>query len=408
MGRAISAAAPVRSDARERDPLFSSADVERLLRASLDLAGAHEVAKIADIVRGAARELTGADGVTFVLREGRLVHYLDEDAIAPLWKGMRFRAEACISGWVMAERRPVAIEDVFADDRIPHDLYRPTFVRSMAMVPVRPEDPVAAIGAYWAQPHRPGARELHHLTALAGFASVALANAALVSELREAIAARDTFLGVASHELRTPLAALTLQVAMAERRVGPEAGEGGLRPAVERIGRSARRLTELVERLLDVSMPGQARAQPQPEPVDLAAVAREAASALGEPGRTEVRVSADGPVVGRWDRLRIEQVVQNLVANAVKFGSGSPVDVAVSAARGEARLVVRDRGIGIPAEAQARIFDRFERAASDRNYGGFGLGLWLVREAVEAHGGAVSVESAAGAGATFTVTLPLG
>jgi signal transduction histidine kinase len=100
-------------------------------------------------------------------------------------------------------------------------------------------------------------------------------------------------------------------------------------------------------------------------------------------------------------------VLEDLLANAAKFGAGQPVDVAIAAVAGMARVVVRDRGIGIPAEAQARIFDRLERAVPTRNYGGFGLGLWLVREAVEAHGGSVAVASAPGEGSTFTVELPL-
>jgi two-component system CheB/CheR fusion protein len=387
------------------DEVLSPVDVDRLLRSALELAGAQDLAGVSEIVRRAARELTRADGVTFVLREGPLVHYLDEDAIEPLWKGMRFPAEACISGWAMLNRRPAVIEDVFADDRIPHQVYRPTFVKSLAMVPVRPEDPVGAIGAYWAEHHRATPRELRHLTALAGFAAAALANAALVADLREAVAARDRFVGIASHELRTPLSALSLQVALAERAFrAEEGGRDGLRRVLDRVSRTARHLQHLVERLLDASLLGQHGVALRRAEVDLAAVAREAADALS--GQTEIRVRADGPVTGRWDALRIEQVVQNLLANAVKFGSGRPVDVEVSQSGGAARLVVRDRGIGIAPEAKDRIFGRFERAVPVENYGGFGLGLWIVRQAVEAHGGRIAVDSAPGDGATFTVTLP--
>src|SRR5512141_2991985 len=221
-----------------------SAESERLLQAALELAGAHDdVERVAEIVRKAARALTGADGVTFVLREGDQVRYLDEDAIAPLWKGSRFPAAACISGWAMRHRRTVVIEDVFQDDRIPHPLYAPTFVKSLAMVPVRPEDPVAAIGAYWAVHHRATARELGHLGALAGFAAVALANFALVAELRQAIEARDTFMAVASHELRTPVSALALQVGLCERQLSAPGGQpDAVRAGVGRIARATRRL----------------------------------------------------------------------------------------------------------------------------------------------------------------------
>ncbi len=251
-----------------------SAEHERLLQAALELAGAHDVERVADVVRSAARALTGADGVTFVLREGEWVRYLDEDAIAPLWKGMRFPADACISGWAMRHRRTVVIEDVFEDDRIPHHLYAPTFVKSLAMVPVRPEDPVAAIGAYWAVSRGATSRELGHLGALAGFAAVALANIALVAELRQAIDARDTFMAVASHELRTPVSALALQVGLCERQLQAAGEPGAIRAGVGRIARATRRLAELVDRLLDLSTLGQRPLALRREPVDLAAVAR--------------------------------------------------------------------------------------------------------------------------------------
>ena len=156
-------------------PTLESA-AARLLVAARALAAARDLPGLMDVVRHAARDLTGADGVTFVLREGDLVHYADEDAISPLWKGQRFPASACISGWAMIHRQKVVIEDVYADDRIPHGAYRPTFVKSLAIVPVRPDDPVAAIGTYWARRHRATEREIELVEALAGLTSVALAH----------------------------------------------------------------------------------------------------------------------------------------------------------------------------------------------------------------------------------------
>jgi signal transduction histidine kinase len=384
-----------------------SAEAARLLQAALDLAGAQDVSRVAEVVREAARALTGADGVTFVLREGEQCHYFDEDAVAPLWKGMRFPISSCISGWAMRNRRSVAIEDVYSDERIPHEHYRRTFVKSLAMVPVRPEEPVGAIGAYWATPHRASWRELGHLDAVAGFAAVALANVTLVAQLRQAIDARDAFLAVAAHELRTPLSALALQVGLCERHLA--AGRRDVVPAtVARIARGTGRLAELVERLLDTSSLGRLPAPPRREELDLAALARSVAEELGAEAEADLRVDAPVPVVGRWDRVRLAQVLEDLLSNALKFGPGRPIELAVAAAEGRARVVVRDRGIGIAPEDQARIFERFERAVPTRNYGGLGLGLWRVRETVEAHGGRVAVESVPGEGSSFTVDLPLG
>jgi len=355
--------------------------------------------------RRAARDLTGADGVTFVLREGDLAHYADEEAIAPLWKGCRFPIGACISGWAMVHRQTVVVEDVFLDPRIPHEVYRPTFVKSLAMVPVGVEEPVAALGAYWARAHRATARELRLLESLAGFAALALANEALVRELREALAAREDFITLAAHELRTPLAALTLTLhgAARPRERAPDEELASLRRRLGRAERHAERLAKLVDQLLD------ARRVPaeiplQRERLDLAALAATAAAALDADGR--VAVQRAGPVEGSWDAARLQQVVENLVSNALKFGPGERVEVEVSREGAQALLSVADRGPGIAPEDRERIFGKYERAVSTRNFGGLGLGLWIVRQNVEAHGGTIHVESRPGGGSRFVVLLP--
>jgi signal transduction histidine kinase len=380
-------------------------DADALVGAARELAAARSVAEVTSAVRQRARQLLGADGVTFVLREGDLVHYVDEDAIAPLWKGRRFPASACISGWAMVHRTAVMIDDVFADPRIPHDLYAPTFVKALLMVPVRPEDPVAAIGAYWARAHRASARELQLLEAIAGLAAVALANAALYADLRDAVAARDAFIGIASHELRTPLAAVRLQVDRAIRNAA-RGTDGVLQSGLMRARSTVDRLSRLVDTLLDASRIAQGRIALAPERFDLREVAAAVVDRAHDLGGAPVTLADGPPLRGRWDRDRMEQVLDNLVSNAVKFGDGKPVEVSLAAADGDARVTVRDHGIGIPAEAQERIFDRFERAVSARSFGGFGLGLWIVREVVAAHGGRVDVRSQPGEGATFTVALP--
>ena len=141
----------------------------------------------------------------------------------------------------------------------------------------------------------------------------------------------------------------------------------------------------------------------------MAQLAREAAIRFADEAQRAgctLTVSAATPAIGWWDRARLEQVLDNLLSNALRFGAGQPVTVSVGAEAGVARLTVTDHGIGIPAEAQPRIFERFERAVSERHYGGLGLGLWVTREIVRAHHGSIAVHSAPGAGATFTVTLP--
>jgi putative two-component system response regulator len=146
---------------------------------------ARSVPEIQAIVRRAARQLTGADGATFVLGEEGYCYCADEDAISPLWKGQRFPREICMSGWVMEHRQAVVIEDIFTDARIPQDVYRPTFVRSMAMVPIRRLDPLGAIGNYWATPHQATAEELELLQALADTTAVAMENVRFYEQLRD-------------------------------------------------------------------------------------------------------------------------------------------------------------------------------------------------------------------------------
>lgn len=134
---------------------------------------ARDLGTVQEIVRQAARSLIGADGATFVLRDKTQCYYADEDAIEPLWKGMRFPLESCISGWSMLHREPAVIPDVYADSRIPTDVYRATFVKSLAMAPIRSLDPIGAIGVYWGQSHQATEAEVRLLQALADTTAVA-------------------------------------------------------------------------------------------------------------------------------------------------------------------------------------------------------------------------------------------
>jgi signal transduction histidine kinase/DNA-binding response OmpR family regulator len=244
---------------------------------------------------------------------------------------------------------------------------------------------------------------------LAHRAAMALDNANLYREAREAIRARDEFLSVASHELNTPLATLTLQLdeillrARNNEREQPDRGVILARRQVERLSR-------LVSNLLDVSRITSEQIQLRIADVDLSAITREVldqfAAEMARAG-CATEIEATGPVMGRWDPLRIEQVIANLLSNACKYGAGKPIRVEVGMEGPLAKLSVRDHGIGIAPADRERIFERFERAASARHYGGLGLGLYITRQVVEAHGGTIRVASHAGAGSTFSVELPL-
>jgi len=176
--------------------------MEYLLEVVQDLSLAHDLERVMEIVRHAARALTGADGATFVLRDGDNCYYAEEDAIQPLWKGSRFPIRTCISGWVMTNRAPVVIEDIFTDPRIPLDAYRPTFVRSLAMVPIRSLDPVGAIGNYWARHYRPTAEQVKILQALANTTAVALESVQLYGKLESRVKERTAELEMANEKIQ--------------------------------------------------------------------------------------------------------------------------------------------------------------------------------------------------------------
>ncbi|WP_437527327.1 ATP-binding protein [Sorangium sp. So ce726] len=244
-------------------------------------------------------------------------------------------------------------------------------------------------------------------------AALCLENARLLRMTREAVQIREDFVAVASHELRTPLSALVLQVQGLTRAL--HRADGGL-PAeqvlakLSQAGGQIDRLTRLIDTLLDVARINSGHLELSLDDVDLCDVARDVAGRLeAELERAGCTLDLDMPVtaVGRWDRLRIDQVITNLLVNAIKYGRGKPIQVRISVDGRSAVLQVADQGIGIAQEYIARIFGRFERAAPTSSYGGLGVGLYIVDQILRAHGGSIQVESAPGMGARFQVALPL-
>jgi signal transduction histidine kinase len=253
-------------------------------------------------------------------------------------------------------------------------------------------------------------RDLAAAEELARRAALAIDNARLYREAQDAIRLRDEFLSIASHELRTPIAGLKLiSEGFATRDAVPSAPEFG--KVMSLIARQSQRLATLVNDLLDVAQIPAGNLVLRPEPVELAGLVKETIELAQrdlERACCRLTFKAETALVGNWDRARVQQVVTNLLSNAVKFAAGKDIDVTVaSAGTGLARLVVEDQGIGIPAERLPHIFGRFERAVSATNYGGLGLGLYIVHAIVKAHGGAVGVTSVLGKGTKLTVELPL-
>jgi signal transduction histidine kinase len=398
-------------------------DTQRLLDAIQRLSFARDLDGITTAVRQEVRALTRADGVTFVLRDGEFCHYVAEDAIGPLWQGRRFPLSACISGWVMTRAETAVIPDIYQDERIPHDAYRPTFVRSLVMVPVRRESPVAAIGIYWARPYR-AEQEVPLLESVANAASVALANVSLYDELAGAVERerrarqeaeasarlKDEFLATVSHELRTPLNVIQGWAwQLQQENLPPDIRKR----ALDAVQRNVHLQARLVEDLLSATYASAGTLRLHLRPVDLTAVCEtmpDMARGIVEAQRLTLHVHCAETATIHGDPERIQQIVWNLISNAVKFTpAGGEVHVSVSSADGYARLTVRDTGVGIPPEFLERVFDPFRQADTGlrRRFPGLGLGLHIVKLLVDLHGGRIRVESGGNdCGTTAIVEFP--
>lgn len=232
-----------------------------------------------------------------------------------------------------------------------------------------------------------------------------------IAELEEAVRARDAFIAVAAHELRNPMTPILGQIQLLQRLL-----KGGNCPP-ERIQAGLDRIEWLVEKyvrrattLLDVSRITTGKLRFDPRPFHLATLMRELCNSfapVAEYAGSSILLDVPDSISLTLDRLCLEQILDNLLSNAIKYGAGKPIDVTAEAQDDDILIRVRDRGIGIAEADRQRIFERFERAVgSGQRAGGFGVGLWIVRQLAEAMGGSVHIESVTGEGSTFTVRLP--
>lgn len=245
---------------------------------------------------------------------------------------------------------------------------------------------------------------------LAERAALALEIGRLYREATEAIHARDDFLFIAGHELRTPLTSAQLQTELLRRLASPLPNNDELLRGLDHLERQHRRLGRLVDELLEASRLRDGLVHLERETFDMVELVHEASTSHAGPiarSGSQLIVDADEPVIGDWDRERVEQVVTNLLLNAVKFGDGRPIEMSVEREGPVAHVIVQDHGRGIAREDQTRIFDRFERAVADGNLGGLGIGLYVAQQIAHAHGGSIRVDSEPGQGAKFTLELPL-
>jgi hypothetical protein len=372
------------------------------------------------IVTDAARRLTGSDGTTLVLREGDECFYAEEAAIGPLWKGRRFPLSTCISGWSMLHRAAVAIPDIYADERVPWDAYRPTFVRSLAMVPVKAEAPIGAIGSYWSTSHTATAMELQLLETLADAAAQAIENVRLVNDLEVRVAERtselravndelEAFAYSVSHDLRGPLRALDGFSNALLREQQERLDETG-RHYLERIGAASRRMGDLIDALLTLSRV--TRREMKRERVDLSALVGEAAAELQaeDPARRVEWMVGEG-LAADGDAHLLGIAIENLLANAWKFTSPRGLGrieigrLAGLEPKAPPTFFVRDNGVGFDMAYADKLFAPFQRLHATLEFPGTGIGLATVQRIVVRHGGRIWAEAEVDQGATFYFTL---
>lgn len=393
----------------------------RLVKAVQELSLVRTLPAIQEIVRRAARELLGADGATFVLRDGDKCHYADEDAITPLWKGMRFPMTACISGWTMIHARPAMIPDIYSDPRIPADAYRPTFVKSLVMVPIRVSAPIGAIGVYWARERISSDAEVALIQALANTTSVAMENVQVYTELEQRVALRtqqlealnqelEAFSFSVSHDLRAPLRAINGFSELLSLELGPNMSEKAQR-YMKIVRDSGVKMGDLIEDLLKLAQV--ARKDLRRIDVDLSSMAREIAKRLRtEQPEREVEVVIPDELMINGDAGLMSVALENLLSNAWKYTgkTASPRIVLGTrkAADGSQVVFIEDNGAGFDSTRANNLFTPFQRMHSAAEFPGTGVGLATVQRIIHRHGGRIWATAEPGRGATFSFTFPKG
>lgn len=381
-----------------------------------ELSLARDLDTVMKIVRRVARKLTGADGATFVLRDGSYCFYADEDAITPLWKGSRFPIHTCISGWAMINKQPAVIEDIYQDARIPHDAYRPTFVKSLAMVPIRTMDPIGAIGNYWATSRKPTKEEVTLLQSLADITAVTIENINVYADLERRVKERtaqleatnkelESFSYSVSHDLRAPLRAILGFSDILKEDNHHEMSESA-KQALETIQHNANKMNVLINDLLQFSKLG---FKPlEKTEINSERLVNDVIQEINQstPNQAQFKVSLL-PVIA--DKNLLHQVWINLISNAVKYSSKKEkptVEIGSYKMDNEIIFVIKDNGAGFDMKYADKLFTAFQRLHNMTDFPGTGIGLALVHRIISRHGGRIWAEGKVGEGATFYFSLP--
>lgn len=375
--------------------------------------------QVTKIVADAARQISGAEGATFVLRDEGQCYYVDEDAISPLWKGKRFPMEICISGWCMLHREVVVIPDIYKDERVPQDAYRPTFVKSLCMVPIRPDYPVGAIGSYWSKEYRPSAEQIKLLQILANSSATALENLELKETLAKRNIEREDFnrrnkdfefqLNSMAHDLKSPLTTMMGMAELLQLRLR-DSNDEKVQRYTSVILNVGDRLNRQINKMLSLYRLSNSTIRKQS--VNLSDVAHGLVEGIKtqDPKRAyDISVAPGMEVMADPDLIQL--ALENLVSNAFKYSSRKDttwIRIGKAGDSGNLReFVVEDRGAGFDPVHADKLFQPLKRLHQDSEFPGTGLGLASVARIIELHGGTVRAEGKPSEGAKFYFTLPV-
>lgn len=400
------------------DLIENKSALQQITSAIQELSLAKDITTVMKIVKKVAKNITGADGATFILREGDLCYYAEEEAIAPLWKGRRFQMSACISGWSMINKQAAIIEDVYRDSRIPTDAYKLTFVKSLAMVPIRTMDPVGAIGNYWAKKHLPTKQEIEILQSLADITAVSIENIKILEHLEKTVKDRthelelvnqelESFSYSVSHDLRAPIRSIIgyLNILIEDYS---NILDNDAKKLIEKTVSNSEKMNQLIDGLLQLSRMG--KKELTKTIVDMKRLAEDVYSNQTE---TEVQQKMDFTIDDlpniQADDILIRQVWANYISNAIKYSSHkliSKIHIGYEENQSHIIYFVKDNGVGFNMKHSSKLFGVLQRLHSEDEFEGIGIGLSIVQKIVQKHGGTVWAEGIPNEGSTFYFSLP--
>lgn len=420
---------------------------EILLLAVQKMSLARDIETIMDIVKSTARRIANSDGVTFVLRENDLCYYVDEDAISQLWKGQKFPMKICISGWVMNHKQTAIIEDIYIDDRIPADAYRPTFVKSLAMVPIRKENPLGSIGIYWAKKYKASQEEINLIQSLADSTAIAIENIYAYKSLKDANKKLETkiyesnlktaeltkvnsvlettmeklevsnvtknkLFAIIAHDLKSPFNTLMGFSDLLLKNIH-NYDIAKIEKQIQHIDTIAKSTYNLLLDLLMWSKSQSGHLAFEPKIVKLKEICDQVIDGLIDSSdKKGIRISffeAQNTLL-KADTNMLRTILRNLISNAIKFTHlNGKINIHAETDNEFATITISDNGVGISKENIEKIWNPEQEHSTigTANEEGSGLGLTLCKEFVEKHGGNIWAESNLGKGSDFKFTMPL-